>query len=118
MVTSWSSISRMSSNCTRFATRLRWVSITPFGRPVVPLEYGSAATASGSTATGASGGPSSSAPKGTTVSGAPSGTSPITTMRRTSLSAAAARAVSRNGATVTRIWAPASPSWNAVSSGP
>ena len=26
----------------RFATRLRWVSITPFGVPDVPLEYGSA----------------------------------------------------------------------------
>ena len=24
--------------CTTFATRLRWVSITPLGSPVVPLE--------------------------------------------------------------------------------
>ncbi len=27
-----------ASVCTTFATRLRWVSMTPFGRPVVPLE--------------------------------------------------------------------------------
>src|SRR5438067_180042 len=33
----------MPSNCWRFATRLRCVSMTPLGKPVVPLEYGSAA---------------------------------------------------------------------------
>ena len=31
-----------------FVTRLRWVSITPFGTPVVPLLYGSSAVSSGS----------------------------------------------------------------------
>ena len=34
-----------------FATRLRWVSITPFISPVVPLEYGRTARSSGSTST-------------------------------------------------------------------
>src|SRR5881396_245222 len=34
----------MPSNCWRFATRLRCVSMTPLGKPVVPLEYGSATT--------------------------------------------------------------------------
>ena len=37
---------RMPSAWQRFATRLRWVSITPLGRPVVPLEYGSATRSS------------------------------------------------------------------------
>ena len=37
--------------CSMFATRLRWVSITPFIRPVVPLEYGRTARSSGSTST-------------------------------------------------------------------
>ena len=36
----------------RFATTLRCVSMTPFGRPVVPLEYGSARRSSGSAASG------------------------------------------------------------------
>jgi hypothetical protein len=46
-----------------FATRLRWLSITPFGNPVVPLEYGIAAMSvagSISTCGAASGSPSSS----------------------------------------------------------
>jgi hypothetical protein len=37
--------------CSMFATRLRWVSITPFETPVVPLENGSTARSpAGSTA--------------------------------------------------------------------
>ena len=39
------------SVCAMFATRLRWVSITPFDRPVVPDEYGSTTTSSRSTGT-------------------------------------------------------------------
>src|ERR671936_194558 len=35
-------------DCRMLATRLRWLSITPLGRPVVPLEYGSATRSSGS----------------------------------------------------------------------
>ena len=57
--------------CSMFATRLRWVSITPFIRPVVPLEYGSTARSSGSTST-ASGVPPGSAsatnPGGSSIS--------------------------------------------------
>ena len=34
-----------AADCARLATRLRWVSITPLGRPVVPDEYGSVAVA-------------------------------------------------------------------------
>src|SRR3954465_11385198 len=50
-------VSSAVSACTsrtwhRFATTLRCVSITPFGRPVVPLEYGSATRASGPAAAG------------------------------------------------------------------
>ena len=42
----------MASICTRLATRLRCVSITPFGRPVVPDEYGRTTTSvAGSMAT-------------------------------------------------------------------
>ena len=39
--------------CSMFATRLRWVSITPFISPVVPLEYGSTASSPGWTSTSA-----------------------------------------------------------------
>src|SRR6478672_8736426 len=39
---SLSSMSRTGSNWQRFATRLRCVSMTPLGSPVVPLENGSA----------------------------------------------------------------------------
>ena len=53
------------SACRTFATRLRCVSITPFGSPVVPLEYGSATTSSGSIVTaGAVPGSSTSASNG------------------------------------------------------
>ena len=45
--------------CSRLATRARWVSITPFIAPVVPLEYGSAATSSGEISTGSGVAPSS-----------------------------------------------------------
>ncbi len=45
--------------CSMFATRLRWVSITPFIAPVVPLEYGSAARSSGETSTASGVAPSS-----------------------------------------------------------
>ena len=34
-----------------FETKLRWVSMTPFARPVVPDEYGSTTTSSRSTGT-------------------------------------------------------------------
>jgi hypothetical protein len=33
-----SSMEPMGVNCSRFATRLRWVRITPLARPVVPDE--------------------------------------------------------------------------------
>ena len=46
--------------CSMFATRLRWVSITPFIRPVVPLEYGRTARSSGSTSTSSGVAPGSS----------------------------------------------------------
>ena len=42
--------------CPTAATRLAWVSMTPLGRPVVPLEYGSSATVrAGSSATAGAG---------------------------------------------------------------
>ena len=59
-----SEIGKPAWSWVRFATRLRWVSITPLGRPVVPLEYGSTArsfSASISASGAASGSPSRSA---------------------------------------------------------
>ncbi len=92
--------------CTTLATRLWWVSITPFERPVVPDEYGSATRSSAETGTcSASGGPNSAVREL-----APSA-SPITTISVTFVSAAAARTVSRSAGTVTTSVASASTSW-------
>ena len=53
---------------TMLATRLRWVSITPFDSPVVPDEYGSTTTSSRSTGTcSASGSPKSDDSEATPV---------------------------------------------------
>ena len=81
------------------ATRFRWVSITPFGRPVVPLEKGRATrSVSGSMSTfGASSGFPMSEAKGV----APSG-SPNTKSSSMPASAAAFLAVSRKGGAVSR----------------
>ena len=72
---------------------LRWVSITPFGNPVVPLEYGITATASGATAT--AGGvalPPSSAANDSAPGASPN--------EITGSSGATARIASTNGAAV------------------
>ena len=48
-VVSSSVISAGASVCSMFATRLRWVSMTPLLSPVVPDEYGRTTTSSGPT---------------------------------------------------------------------
>ena len=89
-----------------FETRLRWVSITPFARPVVPDEYGRTTTSSRSTGTcSASGAPASEA-----IEAWPSA-SPMTYTSLTAESAMAAVAVSRNIGIVTSRVAPESTSW-------
>ena len=84
-----------------FAARLPWVSITPFGKPVVPLEYGSAARSPGPVGSGANSGPrSSSVPT-----------------RRTRASPAASATAGASSADVTTNRARASPSCLAISAG-
>ncbi len=73
-ITMLSSVQKFASRTWhRFATRLRWVSITPLGRPVVPEEYGSTATSSGSiSGEGASAGSPSRSVNGAAPSASPS----------------------------------------------
>ena len=107
------------SDCTRLVRTARWLSITPLARPVVPLEYGSSASAAGSM--GPAGG---FAP---CVSRSPKPRVPRSSSRVTitgqrlsaprAASAAAARAVGRNAVSVSRNLAPESPSWAATSPG-
>src|SRR5262249_8502593 len=83
----------------RLATRLRWVSITPLGIPVVPLEYGSATRSSrGSMRT--VGGPPP--PWRRSAKGVAPSAVPKTKISSTALLLAASFALSRNGLTVTR----------------
>ncbi|VXB72337.1 hypothetical protein MICRO8M_50088 [Microbacterium sp. 8M] len=101
--------------CATFAMRLRCVSMTPLGRPVVPDEYGSTATCvAGSNDTSGAGRPSASRSRN---DGCPS--APSRTMRwsagRPSCSAAA-RACGSSGLTVMSQAAEASLSWFAISS--
>src|SRR6185437_6609199 len=90
------------------ATRFRWVSMTPFASPVVPDEYGSATTSSGSTGTCPAGGGPYSALNGLTgraLSAQPgpstSPASPSTYTSATELPAQARTAASTSGAIVT-----------------
>ncbi len=109
-----SSIVRMGSYWQRLATRLRCVSITPFGNPVVPLENGSATRCvAGSTSASGAGVPggASSSSKGVVPAA-----SPIENTSSTPAAAAASSARSASCGTVTRKRAPAIRSWNATSS--
>ena len=83
----------------KLATRLWWVSITPLGRPVVPLEYGKTTRSFfGSMATTGAG---SSVDNNSEKELAPSA-SPKTNTSSTEELPAASRALSRKGGTVTR----------------
>src|ERR1041385_7860518 len=89
-ITSASGTDSIARNC---AMMLRWVSMTPLGNPVVPLEYGITATASGEIAT--AGGvvlPPSSAVNGSLPGASPSAI--------TGSSGATARIASTSGAVV------------------
>src|SRR4051812_6922206 len=67
------SVSVTDSIATHCAMMLRWVSITPLGNPVVPLEYGITASASGAIAiAGGAVGPPSSAVSGSLPGASPS----------------------------------------------
>ena len=104
----------MGSYWQRLATRLRCVSITPFGNPVVPLENGSATRCvAGSTSASGAGvpGAASSSSKGVVPAA-----SPIENTSSTPAAAAASSARSASCGTVTRKRAPAIRSWNATSS--
>src|SRR6185369_14662639 len=83
----------------RFATTLRCVNITPFGSPVVPLEYGSTTTSSDGVieTDGGVGGASSSSSNGRTQSAS----SPNMYSVSTPAAAAASFALSRYGGAVT-----------------
>ena len=87
-------------------TRLAWLSSTPLGRPVVPAEYGTRATAAGSAAAGPSDVDSS------VDSGVAPGAAPSTTTCRTPGSP---RAASTSRGVVTTTVAPASASCAAAS---
>ena len=100
----------ISTHCRHWsilATRLRWLSITPLGNPVVPEEYGSTRICS-SRSTGACA--SSGAPI-SALSGVTPSASPITTSSFTRVPTMAARAVSRNSGMVISISAPESFIW-------
>src|SRR5262245_60074073 len=88
-----SSASVTDSSARHCAIMLRWLSITPFGNPVVPLEYGITASASGATATfGGTRSPSSRAVNGSQPAASPiviTGT-PGATARTAATSGAAA----------------------------
>jgi hypothetical protein len=89
------------------------VSITPFGWPVVPLEYGSAATSvRGST----SGSPSIGSLSMIDAIVVMPSASPATQISSRPTRPAASRATSSACGIVTRNRAPASLSWNATSS--
>ena len=92
---------------------LRCVSITPFGNPVVPEEYGNTTTSvAGSIST--AGGSASSAMDSSerTPSAAPS---IVTSSIGLAVSRIAARALSASAAAATRTFAPESSSWCAIS---
>ena len=95
---------------TRLATRLRWVSSTAFGRPVVPLDQSSAAVSVDGSTWGAPGSSALSAERET----AP-GASPSTITSSSPASAAAARAPSSNAGAVMRTRASVSFNWRASS---
>src|SRR5215471_19927065 len=98
---------RMPWHWQRLATRLRWVSITPLGSPVVPLEYGNATRSSRGSMRMAGG--SLPAWRRSEKGVAPSA-EPKTKISSTALLPAAAFALSRKGAAVTRKRAPESAS--------
>ena len=105
MTRSLSSMCSTGSYWQRFATRLRCVSITPLGSPVVPLENGSATTCvAGSISGWGAGVPggASRSPNGV-VPGAP----PTAKTSWTPAMRAASRARSASCGTVTRKRAPA-----------
>ncbi len=88
-----------------FATRFRCVSITPFGSPVVPLEYGSATRSSAASIATSGGSPPAWSSDANGV--APSA-SPNTKISSTPARAAAAVAFSSSSGTVTSRRAPQS----------
>ncbi len=93
--------------CRMFAVRFWWLSMTPFGRPVVPLEYGSTATSRvGSNVTGA-GSPAAAA----AMSQIPSSSM----MRAPSIPACASFTTGTSGPSVNTSFAPASCSWCSTS---
>src|SRR6478735_2885208 len=108
--------SMFGTHCCTFATRLRWLSMTPLGMPVVPEEYGSTATwVAGSKLTSGAGLCSVSRSR---RFGCPS--APSSTMRWSSAmptAAAAALAWGSSGETVMSHVAPASFSCFSISPG-
>jgi hypothetical protein len=100
--------------CATLATRLRWLSMTPLGRPVVPLEYGRVTRSfAGSMSTWTEG---ASAPRRSNRFACPSIPSRTTTSSTGDCpTATAARSMNRE--IVMRILAPESFSWKAISSG-
>jgi len=92
------------------AMMLRWVSITPLGNPVVPLEYGITATASGETVT--VGG--TALPPSRAVNGSASGASPS---EITASPGAAVRTAPTSGGMVIAIRGRPTPKYFTSSSG-
>ena len=107
MTLSLSSMSRTGSYWQRLATRLRCVSMTPFGNPVVPLENGSATRC----VAGSMSGRGAGVPAGASSSsnGVVPAAAPIE--KTSSTPAAAAVAFSKSSGTVTNSRAPESSSW-------
>ncbi len=101
--------------CCRFATRLRWVRITPLARPVVPDEYGSTAVSALVTVWTGGSAVVASRSRRLVWPSAPSRTMIASAGRPTS--AAAAEARSRKGEIVNSSFAPESASWWASSPG-
>ena len=106
-----SSIAPIAANWQALATRLWWVSWTPFGSPVVPLEQRMAATSSCGSIVTFGGGPSLSS---SAANGVAPGASPKTMTSRMPDCAAGSRARSSNsGDGEDRQLAPVSRRWRA-----
>jgi hypothetical protein len=95
-----------------FATTLRCVSITPFGNPVVPDEYGNTTTSSAGSISTAGGAPSHSISRSERAAAVSSSVSSSIVRPAASI---AARAFAARSAVVTSSFAPESVSWNARS---
>ena len=103
-----------AKNCCWFAVRLRCVSITPFGKPVVPLVYGRAARSSSETRT--LGAPGAASATRSSNRAAPSVGAPVRASSRPAASSARMGSITGQSASWTSTaFAPESSTWKRTS---